>query len=293
MVGVAEGVSLAAIIAIAGMYGISLTSENKKIDNIENYKSNLISQIEKKAGKSFDEVKKDYWKGVGAATNASSRLDKGERDRLNDMANANAENAEGVMRNSYATSATEKLDAKRTADEQRAENSMKTVNTPLYTPNGQQNYDENTSISIPSIEDETNKNVETEVPLSSTEEWLKLIQDAQKAQWEREDEKQRHLEEREDSAYQRAVADMRKAGINPNLMNVTPSESGMVTSSTGMDFSTVTTQMNNEMKELLESIDKNFSGNENEKDRIIDFITSLGQIAVMFAAISGKSKKGG
>lgn len=292
MVGVAEGVSLAAIIAIAGMYGISL--QPKEDTNIESFRKHLIWRIEKKAGKSFDEVQKDYWKGVGAATNASSRLDEGERDRLNDMANANAENAPGVMRDMYATSATEKLDAKRTADEQRAENSMQTVNTPLYTPNGQQNYDENTGLSVPSIEDETNTNVETEVPLSSTEDWIKLIQDAQKAQWERDDAKQAHIEEREDTAYQRAVEDMRKAGINPNLMNVTPAESGGgFTASQGMDFSPVTTQMNNEIKEILDEIEKSFQGGQNEKDRIKDMITSLGQMAMMYFAISSRGKKGG
>lgn len=234
----------------------------------------------------------DYSKQA-AAENATERLDKGERNRLNDLANQNAEKS-NVLAPHYAEKATEKLDAKRTADEQRAENSMKTVNTPLYTPNGQQNYDENTGLSVPSIEDETNTNVETEVPLSSTEDWIKLIQDAQKAQWERDDAKQAHIEEREDTAYQRAVEDMRKAGINPNLMNVTPAESGGgFTASQGMDFSPVTTQMNNEIKEILDEIEKSFQGGQNEKDRIKDMITSLGQMAMMYFAISSKGKKGG
>lgn len=234
----------------------------------------------------------DYSKQA-AAENATERLDEGERERLNDMANANAEKS-NVLAPHYAEKATEKLDAKRTTDEQRAEKSMQTVNTPLYTPNGQQNYDENTGLSVPSIKDETNNNVETEVPLSSTEDWIKLIQDAQKAQWERDDAKQAHIEEREDSAYQRAVADMRKAGINPNLMNVTPAESGGgFTASQGMDFSPVTTQMNNEIKEVLDEIEKSFQGGQNEKDRIKDMITSLGQMAIMYFAISSRGGKGG
>lgn len=230
---------------------------------------------------------------AAAAENATERLDEGERNRLNNLANQNAENS-NVLAPHYAEKATEKLDAKRTADEQREENSMQTVNTPLYTPNGQQNYDENTGLSIPSIEDETNNNVETEVPLRSTEEWIKLIQDAQKAQWERDDAKQAHIEEREDSAYQRAVADARKAGINPNLINITPAESGGgFTASQGMDFSPVTTQMNNEIKGILDEIEKNFQGGQNEKDRIKDLITSLGQMAMMYFAISSRGGKGG
>ena len=273
-------------ITTAGMSFIELA---KKINQKGGNKYSI--DWEKLTGSYISEYSK-----IAAAEKATEKLDSGERDRLNDMANANAEKS-NVLAPHFAEKATEKLDRgerDRLNDMANANaDRMQTLNAPLYTPPGQENYDEDVSVSIPTIEDKTQENVEQEVPLSSTEDWLKVIQDAQKAQWEREDEKQRHLEEREDSAYQRAVADMRKAGINPNLMNVTPSESGMVTSSTGMDFSAVTTQMSNEMKELLDSIDKNFSGNENEKDRIKEFITSLGQIAVMFAAISGKSKKGG
>lgn len=260
----------------------------------------LAKEVQQKGGKKYyidwEKLTGNYiseYTKMQTAENATERLDKGERERLNDMANANAEKS-NVLAPHYAEKATEKLDEERTTDEQRAENSMQTINKPLYTPNGQQNFDKDTGISIPSVEDKTNENVETAIPLSSTEEWLKIIQDAQKAQWERDDAKQAHIEEREDTAYQRAVADMRKAGINPNLMNVTPAESGGgFTAAQGMDFSPVTTQMNNEIKEILDEIDKSFEGGQNEKDRIKDIIKSLGQMAMMYFAISSRGGKGG
>lgn len=54
----------------------------------------------------------------------------------------------------------------------------------------------------------------------------KYYEDLQNKIWEREDTIRKETQEREDTAYQRAVEDMRKAGINPNLVGINPANSG-------------------------------------------------------------------
>lgn len=54
----------------------------------------------------------------------------------------------------------------------------------------------------------------------------KYYEDWQKKIWKREDNIRKETQAREDSAYSRAVADMRKAGINPNLVGINPANSG-------------------------------------------------------------------
>lgn len=117
----------------------------------------------------------------------------------------------------------------------------------------------------PSIKDETNLNLEGNIG------WLDQIEKWRNEQWEREDQIRKETQEREDSAYQRAVKDMQKAGINPNLMNVNPASSGGgITQATGVDTSVLTNQMNIDLDKMQQIIDNAFKEDENAKDRFMD-----------------------
>ena len=110
--------------------------------------------------------------------------------------------------------------------------------------------------------------------------------DQRNEEWKRTEELQKHLEEREDSKMQRWVQDAIKAGINPNLalgFNGAPSE--MVQDNTGtVDYTKWQAQYNKDLELLMQMIDQNFQGNENEKDRfnnILSRVLSLGTMATM------------
>ena len=94
--------------------------------------------------------------------------------------------------------------------------------------------------------------------------------------WDREDSIRKETQEREDTAYQRAVEDMRKAGINPELLGVSPASSGGgITSATRKDYSVFNTLLNNQYELLKQEIQNNFQGSENEKDRILGLLKSV------------------
>lgn len=83
--------------------------------------------------------------------------------------------------------------------------------------------------------------------------------------YRREDEIRKHVEAREDSAYQRATRDMRSAGIDPNLVGVTPSASGGgITNASRMDMTRFTAAVDM----IMQEIQNEFQMNENEKDRL-------------------------
>lgn len=136
-----------------------------------------------------------------------------------------------------------------------------------------------------SIEDKTFENVET--PITGSQDMQvsnnSTIQQAfenakklQEEQWKREDEIRAHVEEREDNAWQRSVRDMIKAGINPNLVNATPSASGGgITQSTGIDYTIYEKEFDQNLDLIMQEIEQNFQGSQNEKDRIKDLIKSL------------------
>lgn len=132
------------------------------------------------------------------------------------------------------------------------------------------------------IEDTTEQNVETQVSGIGQSDLFKYIEEQQKKQWEREDLIRKETQEREDTAYQRAVADMVKAGINPNLMNVQPSASGGgITSATGLDYSLIDNDMREQLTLLEQEIDQAFKEDENAKDRFIDIFGNVLQMLAM------------
>ena len=98
----------------------------------------------------------------------------------------------------------------------------------------------------------------------------------QQRQWDREDAIRKETQEREDSAYQRAVADMRKAGINPNLVGVNPANSGGgITTATGVDYTTWATDFNAKAALLEQEIENAFKGDQAEKERISGLISDI------------------
>lgn len=85
-------------------------------------------------------------------------------------------------------------------------------------------------------------------------------------QWQREDTIRKETQEREDTAYQRAVEDMRKAGINPNLIGINPASSGGgITQTSGeTNKNTLITQKFNEQ---LTKLTEELNLKDNEKER--------------------------
>ncbi len=102
----------------------------------------------------------------------------------------------------------------------------------------------------------------------------------QKELWEREDEIRKHIEEREDSAYQRAVADMKKAGINPELLGVNPANSGGgIIQASRMDTSLLNTDLSGAYSELIAQLNNEVKIDENQKDRILSIVNNFVDVA--------------
>lgn len=98
--------------------------------------------------------------------------------------------------------------------------------------------------------------------------------------WAREDDIRKETQEREDTAYQRAVEDMRKAGINPNLVGVSPAGSGGgITQATGQGL--VSTEMSGIIQEAIANINNTVKADENQKDRIADIIRTLAMYFIL------------
>ncbi len=237
------------------------------------------------SGDTNSEAKKENEKKANQLLAESNRL-LGEEKTGTAQSRTDDKRTEEQIRQGLIDSSPElsqyKVDQERTNIEKRAELSMNDTNTPLYTENNGKNKDENNKTPIigtpiPEIKDETENNIETPIENTKTvDDWIKFMQEKQQAMWDREDKIRKETQKREDTAYQRAIKDMQRAGINPNLINVQPAESGGgITQASGMDMSTISSQMDIDLKEMQQLIDQAFEGKENEKDR---FNTIFGNI---------------
>ena len=115
--------------------------------------------------------------------------------------------------------------------------------------------------------------------------WATKMRDEQ---WAREDAIRAETQAREDTAYERSIASLRRSGVNINLLgNISPAESGGgITNATGIDTSTLTESMSAEKEKILQEaqaiIDKGlqelqqaFEKGENTKDRISDIVNTI------------------
>lgn len=112
----------------------------------------------------------------------------------------------------------------------------------------------------------------------------KTIEEVLQKQWEREDEIRKETQEREDTAYQRAVADMKKAGINPNLIGVSPAESGGGIMQTAQpNYAPAEMELNEYLRELELYLDSELNVEEGQKDRISSILQKiLSTVAMMY-----------
>lgn len=153
-----------------------------------------------------------------------------------------------------------------------------------------------------SIEDKTFENVEQPITTPKEESMQvsnnSTIQQAfenakklQEEQWAREDEIRKHVEEREDNAWQRSIKDMIKAGINPNLVSASPAASGGgISQSTGIDYTIYEKEFDQNLDLIMQEIEQKFEGSQAEKDRIKDLIKSL---ITGGALLGGAAMRGG
>lgn len=96
-----------------------------------------------------------------------------------------------------------------------------------------------------------------------------------KKYWEREDAIRKETQDREDTAYQRAVKDMLKAGINPNLINVQPASAGGGITNASRIEETGSAQINMLTQEIVQAISNNVKIEENQKSRLSEIIRSV------------------
>ena len=235
MVAIAAGVSVACKIALAIAAACAAAGAAEAgAQLLEDYnKSSTATEKDKEAtGSWLSEYKENgntenLWKTETEKTTTDTATSKGNAEKQEQIDSIQGNNDTGTYQQHYDSTlkANERLTAK-AGDFEFTED--QTVGEMLPGGEGTQNYDEKSGLGVPGTEgtetevkDETDTNTGT-----NTIDWIKWAEEDRNLRWEREDAIRAETQAREDSAYQRAVADMRKAGINPNLMNVQPASSG-------------------------------------------------------------------
>ena len=127
---------------------------------------------------------------------------------------------------------------------------------------------------VPNIQDATANNLSNDI---KTTDYLEIAKQLRNEQWEREDAIRRETQAREDNAIYRKIADMRRSGVNPNLAySMTGAESGGgITNATGTDTSLKEKDMEIAWQKIEQAIQNDFEGDQNEKDRIKDFLKTM------------------
>lgn len=118
--------------------------------------------------------------------------------------------------------------------------------------------------------------------------WQDFALQMRDEQWAREDAIRAETQAREDTAFSRAIGDLRRSGVNVNLLgNISPAESGGgITSATGIDSDTITQSMSADLETILQEnqalidkaileIEQAFEKGENTKDRITEIVKSI------------------
>ena len=134
------------------------------------------------------------------------------------------------------------------------------------------------------IEDKTDENLGTNN--ISAMDWMEWAKQEQADRWAREDQIRAETQAREDTAWQRGIADLRKSGANINLVAAQPAASGGgITQASGQNLSGLTTQMNIDLDKMQQMIDNAFKGEENDKDRFIDMFGTVISLIGLIAAL--------
>lgn len=134
------------------------------------------------------------------------------------------------------------------------------------------------------IEDTTGENEETQVngiDYNSIFDQMRAFRDEE---WAREDAIRKETQEREDTAYSRAIKDLEASGVNVNLFNVSPANSGGgITNATQINYSLYEKEMDKYMQIMEQEFQQNFKGDENSKDRYMDALKSLVSLIGIYA----------
>ncbi len=154
------------------------------------------------------------------------------------------------------------------------EENKKTINVPHYRDRG---IGVNNNIETGTTPQASQGAVPQETPnVSVKKETEATMQKELEKLYEREDAIRKETQEREDTAYQRAVADMRKAGIDPNLLGVSPAASGGgIINATKKDYTRFSEETNVLLTLLTQALEHEFTKDENTKNRIANTIQSV------------------
>lgn len=119
------------------------------------------------------------------------------------------------------------------------------------------------------IEDKTEENIET--PITQTD-WKQWYLDRRAEEWERQD-----------TAYSRAIADLRKSGVNVNLLgNIQPAQS------IAGDTSVLVNDLNNQFDMIMQEIEHAFEGDIKQQDRFYEMLKNAMTALLAYGTLTKK-----